>query len=88
MTRPPSSDPYVEAKLLGILLSGALSQTRPDCSLGVTSAELPEPRRSLSLEREIPVVGGPVALERHRLEQQPSGVYRIVLGELDSEGEL
>ena len=33
MTRPPSPDPYVEAKLLGILLSGVFGQTRLDCSL-------------------------------------------------------
>ena len=33
MTRPPSSDPYLEAKLLGILLSGVFGQTRPECSL-------------------------------------------------------
>lgn len=33
MTRPPPPDPYVEAKLLGILLSGVFGQTRPECSL-------------------------------------------------------
>lgn len=32
MTRPPPPDPYVEAKLLGILLSGVFGQTRVDCS--------------------------------------------------------
>ena len=32
MTRLPPPDPYVEAKLLGILLSGVLIQTRAECS--------------------------------------------------------
>lgn len=32
MTRCPPQDPFVEAKLLGILLSGVFGQTRPDCS--------------------------------------------------------
>lgn len=31
MTRPVQ-DPYLEAKLLGILLSGVFGQTRPECS--------------------------------------------------------
>jgi hypothetical protein len=30
MTQPP--DPYVEAKLLGILLSGVFGQTRAECA--------------------------------------------------------
>lgn len=33
MTRPPSPDPYLEAKLLGIMLSGVFGQTRPECSV-------------------------------------------------------
>ncbi len=33
MTRPPTPDPYLDAKLLGILLSGVFGQTRPECSL-------------------------------------------------------
>lgn len=32
MTRPNAPDPYLEAKLLGILLSGIFGQTRPECS--------------------------------------------------------
>jgi hypothetical protein len=32
MRRLSPPDPYVEAKLLGILLSGVFSQTRSDCS--------------------------------------------------------
>ena len=32
MTRLPPPDPYVEAKLLGILLSGVLGQTRAECA--------------------------------------------------------
>jgi len=32
MTRPTPPDPYVEAKLLGILLSGVFGQTRADCA--------------------------------------------------------
>jgi hypothetical protein len=32
MTRPTAPDPYLDAKLLGILLSGVFGQTRPDCS--------------------------------------------------------
>lgn len=54
MTRPPSPDPYVEAKLFGILLAGAFGQTRPNCSRearaqldhkpsGVHRVVLPEP---------------------------------------------
>jgi hypothetical protein len=32
MRRAVPPDPYVEAKLLGILLAGAFGQTRSDCS--------------------------------------------------------
>ena len=32
MTRLPPPDPYVEAKLLGILLSGVFGQTRVECA--------------------------------------------------------
>ena len=32
MRRPQPLDPYVEAKLLGILLAGAFTHTRADCS--------------------------------------------------------
>jgi hypothetical protein len=32
MRRLQPPDPYVEAKLLGILLSGVLGQTRPECA--------------------------------------------------------
>jgi hypothetical protein len=32
MRRLSPPDPYVEAKLLGILLAGVFSQTRQDCS--------------------------------------------------------
>jgi hypothetical protein len=32
MTRSRPADPYVEAKLLGILLAGVLGQTRQECS--------------------------------------------------------
>lgn len=32
MRRPLPADPYVEAKLLGILLAGVLGQTRDECS--------------------------------------------------------
>lgn len=32
MRRLPPSDPGVEAKLLGILLSGVFAQTRADCA--------------------------------------------------------
>lgn len=32
MTQGPPPDPYVEAKLLGIMLSGIFAQTREDCS--------------------------------------------------------
>jgi hypothetical protein len=32
MRRPNAPDPYLEAKLLGILLAGMLGQTRPECS--------------------------------------------------------
>lgn len=32
MRRLPRPEPYDDAKLLGILLAGALSQTRDDCS--------------------------------------------------------
>lgn len=31
MKGPLPTDPFVEAKLLGILLAGVLSQTRPEC---------------------------------------------------------
>jgi hypothetical protein len=57
MTRLPPPDPYVEAKLLGILLAGAFGQTRTDCS--------PEARL--------------------RLQLSPSGIYRIVPPDPDSE---
>jgi hypothetical protein len=54
MRRSQPPDPYVEAKLLGILLSGVLGQTRPECSpetllrlelrpSGVHRIRLPEP---------------------------------------------
>jgi hypothetical protein len=56
MTRTPPQDPFKEAKLLGILLAGVFSQTRPDCSVearlrlelrpsGVHRIELPKPDR-------------------------------------------
>jgi hypothetical protein len=32
MRRLQPPDPYVEGKLLGILLSGLLGQTRPECA--------------------------------------------------------
>jgi hypothetical protein len=32
MRRSAAPDPYVEAKLLGILLAGLLQQTRSECS--------------------------------------------------------
>jgi hypothetical protein len=32
MRRLPPPDPYVEAKLLGIMLSGVFGQTRADCA--------------------------------------------------------
>jgi hypothetical protein len=32
MRRLPPPDPYVEAKLLGILLSGVFGQTRKECA--------------------------------------------------------
>ena len=32
MRRSEPPDPYMEAKLLGILLAGAFGQTREDCS--------------------------------------------------------
>lgn len=32
MTQKPPLDPYIEAKLFGILLAGAFAQTRSDCS--------------------------------------------------------
>jgi hypothetical protein len=32
MKRPGPLDPYVDARLLGILLAGAFTQTRSDCS--------------------------------------------------------
>lgn len=32
MKRSLPADPYLEAKLLGILLAGVLGQTRPECS--------------------------------------------------------
>ena len=32
MRRPVSPDPLVDVQLLGILLAGALIQTRPECS--------------------------------------------------------
>jgi hypothetical protein len=32
MRRPTPTDPYVEAKLFGILLSGVFGRTRVDCS--------------------------------------------------------
>jgi hypothetical protein len=59
MTRPSAPDPYVDAKLLGILLSGAFGQTRPECSLQ----------------------------GRGCLDREPSGVYRIVLPELEDDDE-
>jgi hypothetical protein len=42
MTRLPSPDPYLEAKLLGILLSGVFGQTRPECA---------DPSRALAEQR-------------------------------------
>lgn len=56
MRRLSPPDPYVEAKLLGILLSGVFSQTRQDCSpearlrldlrpSGVHRISLPAPER-------------------------------------------
>jgi hypothetical protein len=55
MTQAPPPDRYVEAKLLGILLSGVFGQTRPECSAesrrrlelrpsGAQRASLPEPQ--------------------------------------------
>jgi hypothetical protein len=54
MTRLSPPDPYVEAKLLGILLSGVFGQTRKDCAAesrlrlelrpsGVQRITLPDP---------------------------------------------
>ena len=54
MRRLPPPDPYVEAKLLGILLAGVFGQTRADCSpesrlrlelrpSGLHRIKLPEP---------------------------------------------
>ncbi|HXK16835.1 MAG TPA: hypothetical protein VNG33_03440 [Polyangiaceae bacterium] len=54
MRRLPQTDPYVEAKLFGILLSGVFARTRPECSpesrlrlelrpSGIHRIELPKP---------------------------------------------
>jgi hypothetical protein len=52
MTQWPPPDLYVEAKLFGILLSGVLGQTRPECSA--------ETRWRLELPAStIPGVGAP-----------------------------
>ena len=56
MTQWPPRDLYVEAKLLGILLSGVLGQTRAECSAesrlrldlrpgGGSSVVVPDPER-------------------------------------------
>jgi hypothetical protein len=55
MSRLSPPDPYVEARLFGILLAGVLGQTRPECSpesrlrlelrpSGVQRLALPEPQ--------------------------------------------
>jgi hypothetical protein len=55
MTRSQPPDPYVEAKLFGVLLAGVFGQTRADCSAhsrlrqelrqsGVHTITLPKPK--------------------------------------------
>lgn len=56
MTQKPPLDPYVEAKLFGILLAGAFAQTRSDCS--------PEARLRLELD---PRGAG----RRHQRDREP-----------------
>jgi hypothetical protein len=56
MRRPTPPDPYLEAKLLGILLAGAFGQTRADCAIeartrlelrpsGIQRIALPDPNK-------------------------------------------
>jgi hypothetical protein len=43
MRRLTPPDPYVEAKLLGILLSGVFAQTRADCAPAARLRQEPRP---------------------------------------------
>ena len=46
MKRSLPADPYVEAKLLGILLAGVLGQTRSECSAHSKLRDAPRPSGS------------------------------------------
>jgi hypothetical protein len=85
MTQWPPPDPYVEAKLLGILLSGVFVQTRPECGaesrLSLKRGASPHGRRS---ERDQTGALRGDANPPRRDEPTPalaagsSGTYRIV----------